>query len=55
MYEMIAFAVLYVVEAIVAVLYLEYLYERKRKNWKLSITLSKRWILPKRSVPKGTG
>lgn len=34
MYEMIAFAVLYVVEAIVAVLYLEYLYERKRKNWK---------------------
>ena len=35
MYEIIAFAVLYVIEAIVAVLYLDYLYERKRNNWKL--------------------
>ena len=32
MYEMIAFAVLYMVEAIVFVLYFESLYKRKRKN-----------------------
>lgn len=42
MYEMIAFAVLYMVEAIVFVLYFESLYKRKRKNWKyiLSIALA---------------
>lgn len=40
MYEIIAFAVLYVIEAIVAVLYLDYLYERKRNNWKLFLSFA---------------